>query len=99
MAAPYAESWSSRRNTPRSTSCSKSPRAGALLLNHIVGDITTQLLKHSPRASGADRRAGELATVCERSRTMRSNDVTLAILFAILVAPLRGEVIESTAAG
>ena len=30
---------------------------------------------------------------------MRSNHVTLAILFAILVAPLRGEVIESTAAG
>ena len=30
---------------------------------------------------------------------MRSNIVTLAILFAILAAPLRGEVIESTAAG
>ena len=30
---------------------------------------------------------------------MRSNIVTLAILFAIFVAPLRGEVIESTAAG
>ena len=30
---------------------------------------------------------------------MRSNIVTLAILFAIVVAPLRGEVIESTAAG
>src|SRR4051812_7554469 len=45
MAAPYEESSRSRRNTPRSTSCSKSPRTGALLLNHIVGDITT------PRAS------------------------------------------------
>src|SRR5262249_10889622 len=31
----------SRRNTPRSTSCSKSPRTGGLRLNHIVGDITT----------------------------------------------------------
>ena len=30
---------------------------------------------------------------------MRSNLVTLAILFAILTAPLRGDVIESTAAG
>src|SRR5258708_25220106 len=30
---------------------------------------------------------------------MRSNIVTLAILFAILAAPLRGEVIESTATG
>jgi len=30
---------------------------------------------------------------------MRSNAVTLAILFAIVAAPLRGEVIESTAAG
>ena len=30
---------------------------------------------------------------------MRSNAVTLAILFAILAAPLRGEVIEITAAG
>ena len=30
---------------------------------------------------------------------MRSNRVILAILFAILAAPLRGEVIESTAAG
>jgi uncharacterized protein YndB with AHSA1/START domain len=30
---------------------------------------------------------------------MRSNIVTLAILLAVLVAPLRGEVIESTAAG
>lgn len=30
---------------------------------------------------------------------MRSNTVTLAILFAILAVPLRGEVIESTAAG
>ena len=30
---------------------------------------------------------------------MRSNIVTLAILFAFLAAPLRGEVIESTAAG
>jgi uncharacterized protein YndB with AHSA1/START domain len=30
---------------------------------------------------------------------MRSNTVTFAILFAILAAPLRGEVIESTAAG
>ncbi len=30
---------------------------------------------------------------------MRSNIVTLAILFGILAAPLRGEVIESTAAG
>jgi uncharacterized protein YndB with AHSA1/START domain len=30
---------------------------------------------------------------------MRSNIVTVAILFAILAAPLRGEVIESTAAG
>src|SRR5262245_31857765 len=41
MAAPYAEFSRSRRKTPRSTSCSKSPRAGAVLLNHIVGDITT----------------------------------------------------------
>src|SRR5690349_4667311 len=39
MAAPYAESCS-RRNTPRRTSCSKSPRTDGLLLNHIVGDIT-----------------------------------------------------------
>jgi uncharacterized protein YndB with AHSA1/START domain len=30
---------------------------------------------------------------------MRSNTVTFAILFAILAVPLRGEVIESTAAG
>jgi uncharacterized protein YndB with AHSA1/START domain len=30
---------------------------------------------------------------------MRTHSVTLAILFAILAAPLRGEVIESTAAG
>ena len=30
---------------------------------------------------------------------MLSNHATLAILFAILVAPLRGEVTESTAAG
>jgi hypothetical protein len=30
---------------------------------------------------------------------MRSSIVTLAILFAILAAPLRGELIESTAAG
>jgi hypothetical protein len=30
---------------------------------------------------------------------MQSNLVTLAILFAILAAPLRGEVIESTANG
>jgi uncharacterized protein YndB with AHSA1/START domain len=30
---------------------------------------------------------------------MRSNTVTLAILFVILVAPLRGELIESTATG
>ena len=30
---------------------------------------------------------------------MRSNTVPLAILFAFLAAPLRGEVIESTAAG
>jgi len=30
---------------------------------------------------------------------MRSNIVTLAILFAILAAALRGDVIESTAAG
>jgi len=34
-----------------------------------------------------------------RNRMMRSNIVTLAILFAVLAAPLRGEVIESTAAG
>src|SRR5262245_48590687 len=48
MAAPYAESWRSRRKTPRSTSCSKSPRAGALALNHIVGDITTVTASHIP---------------------------------------------------
>ena len=30
---------------------------------------------------------------------MRTNTVTLAILIAILAAPLRGEVIESTATG
>src|SRR6266536_6129745 len=30
---------------------------------------------------------------------MRSSIVTLAILFAFLAAPLRGEVVESTAAG
>src|SRR5579864_644096 len=35
----------------------------------------------------------------ERNRIMRSNTVTLAILFVTLAAPLRGEVIESTAAG
>src|SRR3989454_3402372 len=39
MAAPYAAS--SRRSTPKRTSCSKSPRAGVLALNHIVGDIST----------------------------------------------------------
>ncbi|PYR21208.1 MAG: hypothetical protein DMF94_08940 [Acidobacteria bacterium] len=47
---------------------------------------------------GANQR-GRIGDVCERSRTMLSNHATLAILFAILVAPLRGEVIESTAAG
>src|SRR5436190_18673299 len=41
MTAPYEDFSLSRRKTPRSTSCSKSPRAGVLLLNHIVGDITT----------------------------------------------------------
>jgi hypothetical protein len=30
---------------------------------------------------------------------MRSNNVTLALLVAILAAPLRGEVVESAAAG
>src|SRR6187401_2378826 len=41
MTAPYAESSSSRRKTPKSTSCSKSPRTAPLDLNHIVGDINT----------------------------------------------------------
>src|SRR3954463_2541111 len=47
MAAPYAPS--ARRSTPKRTSCSKSPSAGAFALNHIVGNI---LLMHGGVQTG-----------------------------------------------
>src|SRR5207249_271852 len=53
MAAPYAASSGSSRNTPKRTSCSKSPSTGALVLNHIVGDIST-----AERAPSKDRLRG-----------------------------------------
>src|SRR5437764_10153105 len=56
MAAPYAASRSSRRKTPRRTSCSKSPSTGARVLNHIVGDITMD----RPHASRLGRFRGDI---------------------------------------
>src|SRR5262245_43932156 len=94
MAAPYAESWRSRRNTPRSTSCSKSPRTGALLLNHIVGDITFETWERQVQHV-AKRQSRGAAETAEEPRSVYSSRTTEKRLVTSVVEPIRGSALSA----
>src|SRR6266704_6290027 len=98
---PGTISTRSHRSSP--VVCQHIKREHHPLLDGQVGSFSgVQAASRPPTNSGPRRRPGIPSGSCtstEENRMMRSNIVTLAILFAIFVAPLRGEVIESTATG
>src|SRR5436190_23834299 len=95
MAAPYASA--SSRRTPRRTSCSKSPRADVLDLNHIVVIVRQQELGRKNLAQGFD--GSTLFRYSARSAWMTSirdalaagiSDATVAAATRIIAAAAIG---------